>query len=307
MNEPTERLDDRVDLAVPHSVEDQIYTEIVRLRRSGEQATLATVVGVQGSSPAHATMKILVREDGSCLGSVGGGCLEEEVKRLARTVQEEDRPARFRMKLTAEDTPGGTLICGGTVEVFLEPITAPSLVIFGGGHVSRAVAGLAARVGFRILITDDRPEYASLERFPMAAETLVEEPVEAARLLPVHPTSYVVVMTRTHEDDRRILGALFERGARPRYLGMIGSGTKVRLAFEELEGEGVSRDWLRRIRAPVGLRLGARTADEIAVAVVAELVAVRRGHPTGRWNLQEPSEPASEPSEDAEPPGSLTR
>ncbi len=300
MRDPIQRLDHCAEGAARHSVEDQVFAEIVRLRQTGEQATLATVIGVEGSSPAQAPMKILVRADGSCLGSVGGGCLEEEVKRLARTVQEEDRPARFRMKLTAEDTPGGTLICGGTVEVFLEPITAPSLVLFGGGHVSRAVADLAARVGFRILVTDDRPEYASLSRFPMAAEALVEEPVAAASTLPVLPTTYVLVMTRTHEEDQRILGELFRRGSRPRYLGMIGSGTKVRLAFEELEKEGVARSWLRRVRAPVGLRLGARTADEIALAVVAEMVAVRRGHPTGRWSVHEDcaADPGSPPEAD---------
>jgi len=288
-----QRIDQDSGLAA-HSVEDRIFAEILELRRAGRGAALATVVGVEGSAPAHAPMKILVREDGTCLGSVGGGCLEEEVKRLAREVLEEDRPARFRMRLTAEDAPGGQLICGGAVEVFLEPITAPSLVLFGGGHVSRAVAGLAAKVGFRVLVTDDRPEYASTERFPMAAGCVVEEGVEAARSLPVGPTTYVLVMTRTHEEDRRILGELHRRGARPRYLGMIGSGTKVRLAFAELEEEGVSREWLKRVRAPVGLDLGARTADEIAVAVVAELIAVRRGHPRGRWNVQEPPE-AAEP------------
>ena len=275
--------------AAEHSIEDAIFREIVRLRDAGESAALATIIDVQGSAPARMPMKILVRGDGSTLGSVGGGCLEEEVKRRAQQVIDEERPTRLSMTLTENATPGSALICGGRVEVFLEPITAPPLVIFGGGHVSRAVAQLAARVGFRIVVTDDRPEYASRERFPMAAQTQVEFPDAAARALPIDRATFVLVMTRTHADDRAILLELWKRRAEPRYLGMIGSGTKARLTFEELAAEGVAKEWLRRVRTPVGLRLGARTADEIAISIVAEMLAVRRGKPEGRWNVREPS------------------
>jgi xanthine dehydrogenase accessory factor len=265
--------------AASHGVEDAIFREIVRLREAGAGAALATVIDVRGSAPAREPMKILVRADGSTLGSVGGGCLEEEVKRRALQVIEEDRPARVSMSLTEEDSPGGALICGGSVEVFVEPITAPPLVLFGGGHVSRAVAQLAARVGFRILVTDDRPAYASRERFPMAAETRVEYADAAARSAPIDRSTFVLVMTRTHADDRRILEELFRRGAQPRWLGMIGSGQKARKTFDALAEVGVDKTWLKRVRTPVGLRLGARTADEIAVSIVAEMIAVRRGAP----------------------------
>jgi xanthine dehydrogenase accessory factor len=264
------------------AIEDQIFREIVRLREAGLGAALATVIEVRGSAPAREPMKILVRADGTTLGSVGGGCLEEEVKRCALQVIEEDRTARVAMSLTEEDTPGGALICGGQVEVFVEPITAPPLVIFGGGHVSRAVAQLAARVGFRILVTDDRPAYCSRERFPMAAETRVEYPDAAARTVPIDRSTFVLVMTRTHADDRRILEELYRRRADPRYLGMIGSGIKARRTFDHLVEAGVEKAWLRRVRTPVGLRIGARTADEIAVSIVSELIAVRRGAPVGR-------------------------
>jgi xanthine dehydrogenase accessory factor len=267
-----------------HAVEDQIYAEIVRCRAEGIGATLATVIRVRGSSPAREPMKILVRADGSTLGTVGGGCLEEEVKRLSAQVLEESTPARFEMALTA-DGSDDALICGGKVEVFLEPITAPPLVIFGGGHVSLAVARLAARVGFRLVVTDDRPRYASTARFPMAAETWVEFPEDAARKVPIGAASFVLVMTRSHAEDRKILAELHRRGAEPRYLGMIGSATKVRHTFTELEAAGVSGEWLQRIRAPVGLEIGARTADEIAVSIVAEMLALRRGKTEGRWRL----------------------
>ncbi len=269
-----------------HSIEDRLFREIVALRERGVGAALATVIAVRGSAPAREPMKILVRADGSTLGSVGGGCLEEEVKRQAQRVIEEERPCRVAMALNAEDSVDGALICGGEVEVYLEPITAPPLVLFGGGHVGRAVATLAARVGFRLLVTDDRPEYASCERFPMAAETRVDYPDAAARAVPIDRATYVLVMTRSHADDRRILLEMWRRGAAPRYLGMIGSGTKARLTLDSLAAEGVDREWLKRIRTPVGLRLGARTADEIAVSIVAELIAVRRGKPEGRWNVR---------------------
>ncbi len=279
---------DEVELppGASHSIEDRLFREIVRCREEGTAAALATVIAVRGSAPAREPMKILVRADGSTLGSVGGGCLEEEVKRQAQRVIEEERPRRVAMELTAEDAPDGALICGGHVEVYLEPITAPSLVLFGGGHVSRAVAGLAARVGFRIVVTDDRPDYASTARFPMAAMAQVDYPDAAARSLPIDAASYVLVMTRSHADDRVILEELWRRRVAPRYLGMIGSGTKARLTFDKLVEAGVDRGWLKRIRTPVGLRLGARTADEIAVSIVAEMIAVRRGKPEGRWSVR---------------------
>lgn len=284
-------IDDESSVVPSHSIEDQIFREIVRLRESGLGGALATVIDVRGSAPARQPMKILVRADGSTLGSVGGGCLEEEVKRRAQQVIDEDRPARVAMTLTEEGTPDGALICGGSVEIFLEPITAPPLVIFGGGHVSKAVAQLAARVGFRILVTDDRPDYASRARFPMAAETRIDYPDAAARTIAIDRSTFVLVMTRTHADDRRILEELFRRGVAPRYLGMIGSGAKARLTFDKLIEAGVDRNFLRSIRTPVGLRIGARTADEIAVSIVAEMIAVRRGGSESRATPNVPNAP----------------
>jgi xanthine dehydrogenase accessory factor len=294
--------DDESAATPAHSVEDALFREIVRLRESGTGAALATVIAVEGSAPAREPMKILVRADGTTLGSVGGGCLEEEVKRRALQVIEEDRTARVAMSLTAEDTPDGALICGGRVEVFLEPITAPTALLFGGGHVSRAVASLASRVGFRVVVTDDRPEYASRERFPSAAHTFVEYADVAARTAPIDGSTFVLVMTRTHAADRQILHELWRRGARPRWLGMIGSGTKARLTFEQLTAAGVDREWLRRVRTPVGLRIGARTADEIAVSIVAEMVAVRRGKPEGKWSVKAPPEALADDASEEVPP-----
>jgi len=263
-------------------VDDAIYQEILRLRQQGEGAALATVTEVRGSSPAKDPMKMLVRRDGSSLGSVGGGGLEAEVRKLALRVIDEDRSARYSAELDPASADETALICGGSVQVFIEPVTAPSLVLFGAGHVSRAVAGLAAPVGFRVVVVDDRPVHASLDRFPMAAEVLAVTPEDASRRLKIGPDTYVLVLTRSHAEDERVLGVLLETFSNPRYLGLLGSSTKIETIFSALRSRGADPQWLSRIHAPVGLKIGARMAEEIAVAIVAEMIACRRGSQVNR-------------------------
>jgi xanthine dehydrogenase accessory factor len=255
----------------------RVFEEIVRLQRAGEPAALATIIGVVGSSPAKQPMKMVVRADGTCFGSVGGGCFEEDIRRSALEVIREERPARCTYRLTEDASPDTGLICGGEVEVYIEPLTAPTLVVFGGGHVSKAVVELAAKVGFRVIVTDDRPEYAGRDRFPTAVETWTLELEPAVARLELGPQTYVLVMTRDHRLDRETLKLLFARGVTPRYLGMIGSKSKVQASFARLREEGVDEAFLAQVRAPVGLAIGAKLADEIAVAIVADLIAERRG------------------------------
>lgn len=255
----------------------RVFEEIVRLQRAGEPAALATIIGVTGSSPAKDPMKMVVRADGSCFGSVGGGCFEEDIRLSALEVIRDERAVRRTYRLTEDDSPGSGLICGGEVEVYIEPITAPTLIVFGGGHVSKAVVELAARCGFRVIVTDDREDYARSERFPAATETWPKPIEQAVAQLVVGPQTYLLVMTRDHRLDREVLKHMHARGLMPRYLGMIGSKSKVAAAFEHLRTEGVGDEFLRLVRAPVGLAIGAKLAEEIAVAVVAELIAVRRG------------------------------
>jgi xanthine dehydrogenase accessory factor len=258
-------------------VTSRVFEEIVRLQRAGEPAALATIIGVVGSSPAKQPMKMVVRADGTCFGSVGGGCFEEDIRRSALDVIRDERPARCTYRLTEDASPDAGLICGGEVEVYIEPLTAPTLVIFGGGHVSKAVVELAAKVGFRVIVTDDRAEYATRERFPDAAETWPLALESAVARPELGAQTYVLVMTRDHRLDREALKLLSQHKVTPRYLGMIGSRSKVQASFTQLREEGVEETFLSRIRAPVGLAIGAKLADEIAVAIVAELIAERRG------------------------------
>jgi len=252
-----------------------IFEEIVRLRREGKRAALATIVHTNGSIPSYESSRMLVREDGSIAGTVGGGCVEAEVWAAAKEAIRAEAPRKLVFNLNNEASYDTGLICGGTLEIFVEPILPqPTLYIFGGGHVSLALARTAHAAGFRIGVVDDRESFANAERFPMAAEihTSYEEAFE--KLAP-GASSYLVIVTRGHKDDMRVLAWAVRSAAR--YVGMIGSKRKVISVYKALEKEGYSREEFARVHAPVGLEIGALTPEEIAVSITAELIAVRRG------------------------------
>lgn len=264
------------------SAQPDIFEEIVRLRAAGIPAALATIVGTRGSTPGRATMRLLVLADGTFLGTVGGGCLEAEVYDAALQVLADEKPQSLKFRLTEKDSPDSGLMCGGEVTIFVEPITTPVLWIFGGGHVSKALSQVASLAGFRVTVVDDRDAYATAERFPEAHSTLTASMPDAVAQMPIQQNSYAVVVTRGHKEDGIVLEAFSKRfaaGEKLRFLGMIGSKTKQALLWKHLTGSGVGSDFLDSVRTPMGAYLGGRTHEEIAVSVVAELIAVRRlGH-----------------------------
>jgi xanthine dehydrogenase accessory factor len=266
----------------PVSAQPDIFEEIVRLRAAGIPAALATIVGTRGSTPGRATMRLLVLADGTFLGTVGGGCLEAEVYDTALQVLADEKPQSLKFRLTEKDSPDSGLMCGGEVTIFVEPITTPVLWIFGGGHISRALGQIASLAGFRVTIADDRDAYATSERFPEVHGTMVAPFPDAVAQMPIQQNSYGIVVTRGHKEDGVVLEAFakrFAQGEQLRFLGMIGSTTKQALLWKYLRGVGVSDDFLTSVRTPMGAYLGSRTHEEIAVSVVAELIAVRRlGH-----------------------------
>lgn len=276
-----------------------IFEEIVRLRREGVPAALATIVGTRGSTPGRATMRLLVLADGTFLGTVGGGCLEAEVYDTALQVLADEQPRSLQFRLTEQDSPDSGLMCGGEVTIFVEPITKPVVWIFGAGHVSKALCQIAALAGFRTTVVDDRPEYATAGRFPEAHATLAAPYPEAVASMPMRQNGYAIVVTRGHKEDGVVLEALGRRhaaGDRLRFVGMIGSRTKQALLWKHLRAQGIGDDFLATVRTPMGAYLGSRTHEEIAVSVVAELVAVRRlGHDLAatwgeRWQAKARSE-----------------
>jgi xanthine dehydrogenase accessory factor len=292
----------------PAEPRPDLFEEIVRLRAAGEPAALATVVGARGSTPGKETMRLLVRADGTFVGTVGGGCVEADVVDAALGVLESDRPRRMTFRLTENATGQSGLMCGGEIEVFIEPITQPQLVVFGAGHISRDLCDIAVRAGFRVTVADDRASFANPERFPAASRLVAAESFAACfEQLEVPACAHCVVVTRGHAFDLECTDFALHTPAR--YVGLIGSHVKVRNILRRLKAQGrLEGVDLGRLHAPIGLDLGGGSHGEIAVAIVAELIARRRGRLEGlrtkRISAQEMrtvtgAEPVPEPRPEA--------
>src|SRR5579864_4692260 len=252
-----------------------IYEQIVQLRREGRRGAVATIVNVRGSIPSFKTAKMLVRDDGSIVGTIGGGCVEADVWQAAREVMASEKPRTLTFDLNQDPKYDTGLVCGGTLEIFIEPVLpSPLLYIFGAGHVSLELYKAADSAGFEVIVADDRDLYANAERFPAARQVLAED-VDAtlARLSPTE-SSHTVIATRGHRDDMRVLRWAVQTPAR--YIGMIGSRRKIITVFRELTREGLDPKLFDRVHSPVGLDIGAITPEEIAVSIVAELIGLRR-------------------------------
>ncbi|MBN1460230.1 MAG: XdhC family protein [Armatimonadetes bacterium] len=337
-----------------------ILAEVAALQQAGQRGVLATPLWSTGSVPLSAHSKLLVREDGSMAGTIGGGPLEARALVIARDVLSSGQAQLLEFELTQDEAAESGMICGGRCLVLLEPVSPdraaelyarvaraeaegepvvlvtllpspdrlqklallsegtavgelaeapqaefiqatakrvldegqprffeqpirahfdpllprPHAYIFGAGHVAIPVAHLAALVGFRVVVIDDRAEFANRERFPRADDVVVASVPDAFAALPVDEESYVIAVTRGHAmDEEAVAGAL---GTPARYVGMIGSKRKVAAVLERLRGRGFSDEDLARVHAPIGLDIGADTVEEIAVSIVAELIAGRR-------------------------------
>lgn len=244
------------------------------MRRAGRRGALATIVHTDGSIPSFESSRMLVREDGTTAGTVGGGCVEADVWAAAKEVMQKETPRKLVFHLNNEASYDSGLICGGTVEVFVEPILPqPVVYLFGGGHVSTAVAKAAQAAGFGVGVVDDREAFANAQRFPMAQEIYASFEAAFEKLQP-SGASYLVIVTRGHKEDMRVLAWAVRTKAR--YVGMIGSRRKVLSVYKALEKEGYRMEEFERVYAPMGLEIGALSPEEIAVSIVSELVAVRR-------------------------------
>jgi xanthine dehydrogenase accessory factor len=258
-----------------------IFEEIVRLGRLGQKCALATIVQVRGSIPSFESAKLLVREDGSMVGTIGGGCVEAEVWNAAREVIATEKPKHMHFSLGQDAAYDNGLICGGQLDVFVEPVVPqPAAYIFGAGHISKSLSKVANMAGFRTVVIDDREMFANRERFPEADEVHADEYEEVFPKLVINETSYIVIVTRGHRDDMRVLKWAVSTNAR--YISMIGSKRKVINVIRELEKEGLPASAFERIFAPMGFDIGAITPEEIAVSVVAEMIAMRR-NPESNW------------------------
>lgn len=259
-----------------------LYDEIVRLRKLGQKCAIATIVQVNGSIPSYESAKMLVREDGSIVGTVGGGCVEGDVWTAAREVIETGKPKHLNFSLSQDAAYDEGLICGGQLNIFVEPIIPhPVAFIFGGGHVSKGISKVATIAGFKTVIIDDREAFANLERFPESEAAYADDYEKVFPQLEVNSSSYLVIVTRGHRDDMRVLRWAVTSPAK--YIAMIGSRRKTISVVKELEKEGIPREAFEsKVFAPMGLEIGAESPEEIAISVVAEMIATRRA-PSADW------------------------
>ena len=255
---------------------DSVYQYAARLEQEGREFAMCTVIDAQGSSPGKTAFKMIVLPDGSQMGTVGGGTLELAVAQAAREVltQGKSRIVSFELNPEGKDSLG--MLCGGQVSVYIEYVSSrPLLYIYGAGHVGAALAAFAAMVGFEVTVMDDRPEFVTPARIPSAQHFMAGDFVELVQGAVYGPQGYHVILTDKHASDERVLRALLERGVEHKYIGMIGSKAKILEVFRHLVDAGIDSTRLAEVYAPIGIDHGGQTAEEIALAIATELVAVR--------------------------------
>jgi xanthine dehydrogenase accessory factor len=252
-----------------------IYEAILAAQKAGQPVVLATIIRERGSVPRHAGSKMLVYPDGRILGTIGGGEVEARIIAEALELLPNGSPRVVEYKLVDPAT-GDPGVCGGEMEFFLEPILPePTVLVIGCGHVGQAVADLAHWLGFRVVATDDRAELCTPEAIPHADEYLPVPGTEIAKAFAIHSQTYIAAVTRGVPEDTQALPALLDSDAA--YVGVIGSKRRWATTVEELREMGVDEAKLKRVHAPIGLEIEAETPREIAVSILAEIIAVRNG------------------------------
>jgi len=257
-------------------VSQEVFEALAQALDRGEDAALVTIVSAQGSTPQRVGAKMLVFPDGRIVGTIGGGCYENDAFWKAKEALQSRKPQLVKYELTDDFAQESGLICGGNMQVYIEPLeSTPHLYVIGAGHVGFHLAKLAQTIGFKIHVLDDREKFASRERFPDADEVTVDSIPDWLHKAVIPSNAYVVIVTRGHTHDLDALRSLAARDLR--YLGLIGSKAKVKRIYDALLLEGMPPEYLQTVHAPVGLDIGAISPEEIAVSILAELIAVRRG------------------------------
>jgi xanthine dehydrogenase accessory factor len=254
---------------------DTIFKALAELESTRQPAALCTVIKTSGSTPRHSRSKMLVYLDGQILGTVGGGELENRVRKEAIASLQDGQTRLLSYNMT-DPSRGDAGVCGGQVEVFVEPILpAPLVIILGGGHVGKAVAHLAKWLGFRVAISDDRPEFCTSGSNPDADEFYPVSMTELPLRLKITRQTALILTTRGNSVDIAGLPALLESQAG--YIGVIGSRKRWSETVKKLNEAGISDEQLKKVHSPIGLGIGAETPEEIAVSIMAEVLMLRNG------------------------------
>lgn len=252
-----------------------MFHDIAAALSRGESAALLTVVRVNGAAPCAPGTRVLVRDDGSLIGTLGGATVDSRAREdgLRALSSGESGMLTYHLDPESGESVGS---CGATLEIFVEPLRPePRLLVAGSGYVAQALSRLALPLGWRVTLLDDRSEFVRDAHLPDGVGTVVGD---LAELLTAHhpdPATAIVIVTRGHRSDKEALATALTTNAG--YVGMIGSPSKVRQIFRALLKEGVDTETLARVYAPIGLDLGAETPDEIALSIASELLMWRRG------------------------------
>lgn len=252
-----------------------IYQDLAKLEAENEAATLCTIVRSRGSTPRHVASKMLVYPDGHIIGTIGGGEMERRVIVEALQAIDDGQPRMLEYNMTDPER-GDPGVCGGQLEIFIEPIQPkPTLVVIGSGHLGKAVAHLAQWLGYRVVVSDDRPEFCTPEAVPDADEYIPVPMAQLSQHLEITPRTYLVLTTRGVTVDVPGLPSLLDTPAG--YIGVIGSKRRWATTRQQLMEAGVPEETLARVRSPIGLELNAETPEEIAVSILAEIIMLRQG------------------------------
>ncbi len=260
---------------------EELFNKIIKEIKNNRKVALVIVVSKLGSAPREPGAKMLVFEDGTTFGTIGGGSFERQVVSEALKAIREEKPRKikyvFRRDHIPKDAVPTGLECGGELEVFIDVISpTPRIIIVGAGHIGKPLADLANLMNFRVTIIDDNSEIASKERFPYAEEIIVDELAKGLLKANVTPNDFVAIVYGGLEEDYEVFKQAIL--AKPRYVGLLGSKRKVTLFKKRLLEEGLNLDdYKGRVYAPIGLDIGAKTPEEIAVSIMAEITSVIRG------------------------------
>lgn len=253
----------------------EVYKDLLELIEGGEPAALVTVVDAKGSAPARTGFKMLVDSRGRKAGTVGGGQLEAEAVQEALKAIGNNSCQLYQRQLTPQEAESSGMICGGEVTLFIEPhLTPDTLLIVGAGHIAQHLAAMAKIAGFMVTVLDDREEFCNRQLFPDADRLLVGNIEQLLGQVNIGLRTYITIVTRGHRYDQLALEKTIRSSAS--YLGMIGSAQKVEATFNNLHDLGIDPEELGKVHAPIGINIGAQTPAEIAVSILAEIIAVKR-------------------------------
>lgn len=264
----------------------EIFERLTELLRQGKTVAMASILSTSGSTPRAPGTRMLVTADGETFLSIGGGGLEAAVIDDAKKAIAAGKNVIKEYGLS-KDGPGSVgMICGGVTTVVIDVVSPPrKLMVFGAGHVGRAVVDGARGLGFSVAVIDDRPEYLEPDRFPDGVVLRLTNPDYDRDIPETDENTYIVIATRSHDTDLKALRyALRGESA---YVGMLGSRKKVRELFRRLNADGVSSETLGRVRAPIGLDIGSKTPSEVAISILAEIIRVKNGLGAGVEPLEE--------------------